>query len=121
MTNKYKKKYIILSIISVLLNILPILIYVVKGFSESSNKGKIALGFCLVIAIMLSTVNILLKFNIRSTIWILLIGIYICLDNIVPLLIIISICTILDEFIVEPLKKSFKNSYLINKEIDKRV
>lgn len=119
MTNKYKKKYIILSIISVLLNILPILIYLVKGFGESSNKGKIALGFCLVMAIILSIFNIALKFGYRSIIWILFIGIYICLDKIISLLIIICICTILDELIIGTLKKLIKKAYL--KEIDKRL
>ena len=56
----------------------------------------------------------------RSTIWILLLGIYICLDNIMPVLLTIAIGTITDELILTPLHKKYKQLAIINSEIDKR-
>ena len=50
--------------------------------------------------------------------WVLLLGIYLALDNVMPYLIAIAICTIVDEFIISPIYRSTKNKYTINKEID---
>lgn len=38
-----------------------------------------------------------------------------------PLLLIVAVGTILDEFLLTPLHKHFKNKATINREIDKRL
>ena len=75
----------------------------------------------ILIALILTALNFFMKYHIRSTIWFLLLGIQICLQNIVTLILIIAICTIIDEFVLTPLKKKFKDKYTINKEIDRRM
>lgn len=50
--------------------------------------------------------------------WIILIGIYTVLDDVMPYLIAIAVCTVIDEFLVSPIYRSLKNRYIINKEID---
>lgn len=119
-TKKYQTASIVLFWIGVLLTIAPVLVYAVIGFVNGDVKEKITLGVTLIIAISLVIINILFKYHIRSTIWILVLGIYFCIDNIMPLLLIVSVCTILDEFLIEPLHKKYKQRAIINKEIDRR-
>lgn len=127
---KYKKsditkRYINLSrlfhAISIIILIAPILVYVVLGFANGEITQKVTLGITLSIALLLTIVNAIFKFHIRSVIWIMVLGIYFCLQNIMPLLLIVAVGTILDEFILTPLHKSYKNKATINKEIDKRI
>lgn len=121
-TKNLKVKARLLNIISIILTVLPILIFVMKAFlsGDVSATKKLAMGMLVVMALILTAINVLFKYSIRSTIWILLLGIYICLDNIIPLLITITVCTILDEFVITPLQKKYSGEYKINKEIDKR-
>lgn len=121
-TKKYKILYWIFSILSFISIIFPVAFYVVKGYVESSVvTEKVTLTCTLLIAIILTIVNILFKKRIRSIIWIILIGIYICIDNILVMILLIAIGTILDEFIFTPLKLHYKNKHFVNKEIDKRL
>lgn len=120
MTKEYKKKVFWLGFFSFLTTILPVLIFVILGFINGSVGQKFTLGLCVLMDGILTLINLMFKYKIRSSIWILLIGIYVCVDNIIPLLITIAISTIIDEFILEPLLKGYKAKYIINKEIDKR-
>ena len=120
MTEKYKKLYIFFRIASVILTICPILIYTIIGFASGDTGKRVTLGLCLTLVLLMVLLNVIIKHRIRSTIWIMLIGIYIACNNIVPLLIILTLTTMLDEFLFEPLYKKYKEKYIINKEIDKR-
>ena len=120
MTKEYRREKWLLLILSILCNLLPIAIYTIKAFIVAGIGQKVTLGVCLTLALLFVLINIITKHRIRSTLWILLIGIYICLDHIQSLLIIMAITTIIDEFILEPAYKRVKNKYIINKEIDKR-
>lgn len=119
-TKKYRRLSIIFAILSISVTILPVVYYVVLGFIEGGIKQKATLGMTVTVALILTVVNIIFKKHIRSTIWILVLGIFICLKNILPLLLILAIGTILDEFVFTPLHKSYKEKAAINKEIDKR-
>lgn len=120
-TKSLKTKTYLFHALSWILTFLPILIWLGIALAKSNDLTKTTLAITVLIAGLLSFVNLLLKYSIRSTIWILLIGIYVALKNITPLLIIIAVCTIIDEFIVHPLYKHYKERYHINKEIDKRT
>ena len=119
-TKSYKNKRNLFRALSILITILPVLVFTVIGFVEGTITEKVSLGICLFLALLFVLINILFKHHIRSTIWILLIGIYVCVRNITPLLIIMAFSTAIDEFILDPLAKSYANKYKINKEIDKR-
>ena len=120
MTKEYRREKWLLLILSILCNLLPIAIYTIKAFMLGEVGQKVTLGICLTLALLFVGINFITKHRIRSTLWILLIGIYVCLDHIQSLLIIMAITTIIDEFILEPAYKRVKNKYIINKEIDKR-
>ena len=120
MTKKYKIKLNICRRLSFTLTVLPVIIYTIMGFMDGSIGEKVSLGICVILALIFVLINIMFKYHIRSTLWVLLIGIYVCIDNIIPLLIIMATTTIIDEFVLVPLINKYKNKYIINKEIDLR-
>ena len=120
MTKKYKIKLNICRLLSFTLTVLPVIIYTIMGFMDGTIGEKVSLGICVILALIFVLINIMFKYHIRSTLWVLLIGIYVCIDNIIPLLIIMAATTIIDEFVLVPLIKKYKNKYIINKEIDLR-
>ena len=123
MTNKYKKLSILTFLLSAMCSLCPILIYVLKAFIDKDVQevNKYTLGIMCSVALIVTIINIVAKLHLRCIPWILLLGIYLCLKNITALLVIMAITTIIDEMILMPLHKSFKNKYTINKEIDKRL
>lgn len=120
-TRKYKNLSILFLALSILVLVAPLAYYSIVGFIEGETSEKFTLGMTFVIAAVLFVINILFKFHIRSTIWILVLGIYFCLDNILPLIFMVAVGNILDEFLFTPLHKHYKSKASINKEIDKRI
>lgn len=120
-TKKYKHLYLLFMCLSIIILIVPLIVYVIKGFIDGDVGEKFTLGITITIAAMLVALNILFKYRIRSTIWIVVLGIYVAVDNILPLLLCVAIGTIVDEFVLTPLAKHYKNKASINKEIDKRL
>ena len=123
MTQKYKKLSILTFLLSAICSLCPILIYVLKAFIDKDVQevNKYTLGIMCSVALVITLINIVAKLHLRCIPWILLLGIYMCLKDITALLVIMAITTIIDELILMPLHKSFKNKYTINKEIDKRL
>lgn len=122
-TEQYKKAYLALFITSLALNFLPLFIYIIMGYVnvEIEESKKVVLSFTLIAAIVLSVYNLLAKKHLRSVVWILLLGVYYAVQKIELLLLLMAICTIIDEFVVEPLVKKYKFKYKANKEIDDRM
>lgn len=122
MTKKYRSTYLALMIVSVILNLFPVAFYVVKAFIESSaTYQKVALSSTIFISLILTCVSLLTKVNIRSVIWILFIGLYVCLDSIINMIMFIAIFQVADELVITPMKKMVKNKWIIHKELDKRL
>lgn len=121
-TKKFTLTYWIFEALSILASLLPLSIYTIKGFAENDGSAQqVGLVCSISVAIILFLVNVILKYNLKSPLWIMTLGLYFCLDNILPLIIILAITTILDEFVFTPCKKIFKERMIINKEIDKRM
>lgn len=119
-TKKYQRLAILFQALSILVLVAPLAYYTIYGFINGEVTEKLTLGVTFVVACILLVINVLFKYHIRSTIWILVLGIYFCIDSIMPLLLMVAIGTILDEFVLTPLYKSYKSKCTINKEIDKR-
>lgn len=120
-TKKYRTISIVLFWLSLIVTLAPVVVYAVLGFINGEVHQKLALGITLIAAIILTVINLLFKYHIRSVIWIMVLGIYFCIENIMPLLLIVAIGTILDEFVLSPLHKLYKSKARINREIDKRL
>lgn len=119
-TKKYRLAYWILTAISWILVFGPLAAYLIYAMIISGTVQKAGLVTSLFAAIILTGISIILKLHIRSALFIMILGIYLAIREISVLLVIISICTVLDELVITPLQKSFKNRLTINKEIDKR-
>lgn len=120
-TKKYKKYYIILTLISIALVFGPLIGYIIYGYIVSGTVQKLTLTGTVMAAIVLTVISVLFKKNIRSSIFILILGIYMAISKIQVLIIILSISTMLDEFLITPARKVFRDKYRINKEMDKRI
>ena len=121
-TKKCRNLFIIFLAVSILLNIAPIAIYSIMGLIQAEAVvEKVALSSTIFITLILSAIGWVNKTTMRSRVFIILIGLYICLDFMMTPLIIISICQILDEWIAAPLSKHYRSKLSINKELDKRL
>ena len=122
MTKKLKRKYIIATILSFLLNVCPLLVFTIIAFiSGTAIVHKVTLSMTVLIVLIFTAVTFINKTVFRSKLWILLIGLWLCLDNILTPLIVFAACQVIDELIVTPLKNYYKNRYRINKEMDTRL
>lgn len=120
-TKKYRRAYWILTALSWALVLGPLVGYLIYGFISGATVQKLSLGICTLAALGLTGFSVVFKKNIRSILFILLLGIYIAIEKITVLLVIMSLCTILDEFVVAPLQKSYREKLVVNKQIDRRM
>ena len=120
MTEKYKKLYNAFRILSVAVTLGPLCVYFCIAFIGATTVHKLAVGSTLAVVLILTIINVIGKYHLRSPLFLLLMGIYIGLGKILTPLIITTIGVVLDEFIFHPLCIKYKNLYTINKEIDKR-
>ena len=121
MTKKYRTIFWSLVVLSILLQVGPLITYGIIGYVESDLvTEKVALSMTVVIVAVLTVVSFINKVALRSRLWIILIGLYFALDYILVPLLIVACCQIADELIVSPLKKHYKTKLTISKEMDKR-
>ena len=120
-TKKYKTQYIIAKILSILLNVGPLLYYGILGFSVAEPVKRVVLSLTAIGAIIFTLISVTFKLHIRSTMFLLMLGIHCCIDNITGLIIVMAATTLLDELITTPMCKYCKNKFSINREIDKRL
>lgn len=120
-TKKYRIGYWVLTVISWALVFGPLAGYFIYGLIVSGTVQKAGLLTTLFVAIVLTVVSAIMKLHLRSALFILVLGIYIAIDKISILLIIVSVCSVLDELVISPLQRSFKEKLGVNKAIDKRL
>lgn len=121
MTKTCKCKMIITAILSFLCSFGPLIVFTIMGLAQGEGKEKIVLAMTMVGAIVIAMIAAMKKIHLRSTTFILMIGLWVALDRLLPFILTIAICTIIDELIVTPLYKRFKEDYHTNKQIDKRI
>lgn len=119
-TKKYQLLKNLFNFLSAACTLGPICFFALTGFINGEEVQKVALGLTSVAGLMLAITSLLFKWHLRSPLFIVLIGLWVALDNILPCIIVIAITTILDESAFTPLKKRYKQLYTINAEIDKR-
>lgn len=120
-TKKYKVKYMITKALEIALTFGPLIAYVIIGFAGAEPTRRVLLSLSTISAIIMAFVSVVFKFHLRSIIFIIMLGIHCCVDNITGLITIMAATTMLDELIVTPLCKHYKNKLSINREIDKRL
>ena len=100
----------------------PICVYTVMAYQSKTagTTDKFVITSMLTIGVIMSLVCLINKYTLRCKHWLILIGLWVCLDNILGCILVIAITQIVDELIVCPIAKYYRNKLLINKEIDKR-
>lgn len=120
-TKKYKNLMVLFTIFSILCFVGPLIFFTGEAFLMGVGvASKVALSSSILAVVILSIIAAANKLVLRSRLWILLLGLFFCLESIIGVVITIAVCQILDELIFTPLKSYYKNLYTINKEIDKR-
>lgn len=119
-TKKYKRLSFIFGLLSLLCTIAPVTYFTILGFVNGEIRSKVTLGCTLMLCLVLVLINVIKKENLRSPVYIMILGIYMCLDNLLSLFLIMAITTMLDELVFTPLHCAYKNKAVINREIDKR-
>lgn len=118
-TKKYGIIAAVLVILSVLLNIAPLAVYIITALCGGALVvEKIALCSTVFIVLIMTVISLWNKVAMKSRLWVVLIGLYLCLENIITPLMIIAVCQILDEIIVSPLIDLYKQKKRISHEID---
>ena len=102
-------------------SVLPFIVYSIYGFVEAGTADKMVLTLGAVAAAIIGLTNFFFKKHMRSPLWILLLALYIVLNEITPLLICAAVGCVLDELLFTPLYTHFRSKTLINSEIDKRT
>ena len=120
-TKTYKSKAIFFFVLSMLATVGPILVFVIWAFVTSETHQKVVLSMTLIGAAILAALSLIQKLHLRSPVFLILIGLWFVLDKVMACIIVIALCTVLDELVFWPLYKSYSSKFKINKEIDKRL
>ena len=121
-TKRFAALYRLMALFSLVCTVGPITVFTIYAISngEIGSKQKLTLGLCLLVCLLLVIINTIKKYNLRSPVYIMILGIHTCIQNLALLFIIMAVTTALDEFVFTPLKREFRMKYTINKEIDAR-
>lgn len=122
-TKKFKLGALICTLLSIVLSIGPLVVYSVMAFNSAgaTTVDKVTLLSMISVGTILSLVCAINKYTPRCRLWLILIGLYVCLDSFIGCVLVMAITQCADELIVHPLAKYFRSKYSINKEIDKRL
>lgn len=127
-TKKLKTKVGWLTALSIVLLFGPLAFYLglaaydmaVAGTTVATVAKVSIFSSSVIIFGILTLIAAVRKSVFKSSIWVLMVAIYLILDNVMWAVLIIGSCQIVDELIVSPLRAHFKQQLTINKEIDKR-
>lgn len=122
-TKKLKLIATVLTLLSICLSIGPLVVYSVIAFNAAgaTTVDKVTLMSLISVGTILSLVCMINKYTPRCRLWLILIGLYVCLDSFIGCVLVMAITQCVDELIVCPLAKHYRNVHKINKEIDKRL
>lgn len=127
-TKKLKTKVGWLTALSIILLFGPLAFYLglaaydmaIAGTTVATVAKVSIFSSSVIIFGILTLIAAVRKVVFKSSIWVLMVAIYLLLDHVMWAVLIIGSCQIIDELIVSPLKAHFKQQLTINKEIDKR-
>lgn len=119
-TKKCKYLSLLFLVLSYIVLYGPLTYYLITGIIIAHTATKVVLTLLAATALILMIICFIQKHRLRSPLWLMIIGIFFAVENILPLVIMVAAGTIIDEFCLTPLHKLYKNKATINKEIDKR-
>lgn len=121
MTKSYKFKKNFVGFLSFLCTVGPLIVFLIMGLLEGEGQEKFCLTACAIGSLIIGVIAVMKKIHLRSTTYILMIGLWVALDRLLPFILTVAICTIVDEIILTPLYHRWKEDYHTHKQIDKRL
>lgn len=116
----FKLRYRITSLLHILLNIGPILVFVIMAYIDGDLLvEKVSLSLTVFIVAIMTLLTFVNHKVYKSRIWIILLGLYACLDYMLAPLLTIAICQVIDEMVIDPLRGYYRERYVIHKEINR--
>lgn len=119
-TRRFKRISAVTGILSLATAIAPLVVFGVIAWAEATPTQKVTISFMAMAAIIIATVNVLMKAHARSPFWIIVLALTWILKEIAPVIVLMAICSLADELVLAPLHKWAKARCLIGKEIDVR-
>lgn len=120
MTKHYSRMVHIYGLLSTLCTVGPIMYYVIRALIVAQPTQKVSIGFMALAAIIIGTVNLLMKVHPRCLFWMTMLAMYYVLGNILEVLVVMTITCFLDEVWFTPMYRYAKQKRSINREMDKR-
>ena len=102
----------------------PVIVYTIIALTKDgvTVPGRVAVVGSVCIALILSLFNIIAQKRLRCPIWIILIGLYVAIKEILlPLIIILAFVTVIDDLLLTPLITYYRTKLISNKAIDERL
>lgn len=103
---------------------LPLIVYLIISYvsGEVGSGKKIALTGLSAVALIVTIFNLLAQKHKRSPVWIMVIGLFIAMkDYLMPLVILLAIGSILDDFAFSPLITKYREKLNASKVYDERM
>lgn len=122
-TKECRAKLWILRILDWICLFLPLLIYICVALSSNGVLAiqKVAVVGSVVVAGILTAINIMSQKKIRCSVWIIVLGLYMAIkEYLLPLIIILAITSILDDLVFTPLINKYYTKTVASETIDER-
>ena len=123
-TKKTRKAMWLFRSLDVACLLAPVVVYATVALfkQETLIAGRLALSASFVVVILLTILNAVAKLRLRSPVWILMLGLYVAVrDKMLPLIIILSVMSLLSDFFLHPMAKRFAVKLEASKTIDERM
>lgn len=101
----------------------PLIVYFIIALcNEGIQVGyKLTMVATLLIAVILTIINVVAQKRLRCPIWIMLIGLYVAIREwLLPLVIILAVVSVLDDLVFTPLIHYYYTKTVASKTIDQR-
>lgn len=103
---------------------LPLIIYIIVALSKDgiASSAKVAVVGSVMVALILTAFNVISQKRLRCPIWIILIGLMVAIRQLLlPLIIMLAVTSVLDDFIFTPAIGYYKTKLIANKAMDERL
>ena len=124
-TKKLKVLKIIFSLLHFIAIFGPFLYFIPYAFITGETTEKLGLSITLVVSIVMAIISLIISESHRqglykTIMWVMIIGVLICLKKIETFIFVMAALSILDELVFVKLYDYFKTTYRTNREIDRR-
>lgn len=127
-TKEVRKQYWFLQFLSIILSIGPLCIYTVMAYNSAAVvEKKFAFSMMAVVCVIIAGVSLFkaiaakARYHVpQSILWIMVLGFYLCVDKFLGCIMVVALCSIVNELLIHPLATKAKNDLIHNKHQDKR-